>query len=100
MAAFYPSPAGATESVLPLDTWDEVVAANPELATLQPDVEAFLVRGRARTAAGAECYLVPIDACYELVGQLRRCGGASTAAARPTSHSTASSTGSDAASGA
>ena len=44
VAAFYPSPAGATESLLSLDTWDEVVAANPELATLEPDVEAFLVR--------------------------------------------------------
>ena len=46
VAAFYPSPAGATESLLPLDTWDDVVAANPELATLVPDVEAFLVRVR------------------------------------------------------
>ena len=66
----YPSPAGATESLLPLDTWDEVVAADPELATLAPDVEAFLVRvdGQPRS----RCYLVPIDACYELVGQLRR----------------------------
>ena len=44
VAAFYPGPAGATESELPLDTWAEVVEANPELATLQPDVEAFLVR--------------------------------------------------------
>ena len=34
VAAFYPGPAGATESELPLDTWAEVVAANPELATL------------------------------------------------------------------
>ena len=70
VAAFYPSPAGATESLLSLDTWDEVVAANPDLATLQPDVEAFLVRTDRRAAA--ECYLVPIDACYELVGHLRR----------------------------
>ena len=44
MAAFYPGPAGATESLLPLDAWDLVVAANPGLATLQPDVEALLVR--------------------------------------------------------
>ncbi len=34
VAAFYPGPAGATESLLSLDTWDEVVAANPGLATL------------------------------------------------------------------
>ena len=44
IAAFYPGPAGATESELPLDTWTDLVAANPQLATMQPDVEAFLVR--------------------------------------------------------
>lgn len=71
VAAFYPGPAGATESELPLDTWQEVVAANPTLATLQPDVEAFLVRSDKKRG-GAECFLVPIDACYELVGHLRR----------------------------
>ena len=27
--AFYPGPAGATESELPLDAWDAVVAAQP-----------------------------------------------------------------------
>lgn len=70
VAAFYPSPAGATESLLPLDTWDDIVAANPALATLQPDVEAFLVR--SERGGSAECFLVPIDTCYELVGRLRR----------------------------
>ena len=44
---------------------------NAELAALEPDVEAFLVRPSARDGE-AECYLVPIDACYELVGELRR----------------------------
>jgi hypothetical protein len=71
VAAFYPGPAGATESQLSLDTWDEIVDANPQLATLQSDVEAFLVRARPERG-GAECFLVPIDACYELVGHLRR----------------------------
>ena len=70
VAAFYPGPAGATESELPLDTWAEVIDANPQLATLQPDVEAFLVRSRSN-GAGTECYVVPIDVCYELVGHLR-----------------------------
>jgi hypothetical protein len=65
---FYPSPAGATESELPLAAWDEVVAANPDLATMAPDVEALLVRSSRDTF---ECYLVPIDRCYELVGHLR-----------------------------
>ena len=71
VAAFYPGPAGATESELALGAWAQVVAANPDLATLVPDVEAFLVRA-APARGGAECFIVPIDACYELVGQLRR----------------------------
>jgi hypothetical protein len=71
MAAFYPGPAGATESELALDTWEEVIAENPELGTIQPDVEAFLVRAE-RNRGGAECFIVPIDACYELVGKMRR----------------------------
>ncbi|HEY2213898.1 MAG TPA: DUF5947 family protein [Acidimicrobiales bacterium] len=70
VAAFYPGPAGATESELPLDTWAEVVEANPALSSLQPDVEAFLVRSRPNQG-GTECYIVPIDVCYELVGHLR-----------------------------
>ena len=65
--AFYPGPAGATESELSLAAWQRIVADNPTLAVLRPDVEALLVR---RTDPG-ECYLVPIDACYELVGRLR-----------------------------
>lgn len=71
MAAFYPGPAGATESELALDSWEQVVAANPSLAGLQSDVEACLVRADHR-GGGAECFIVPIDACYELVGHLRR----------------------------
>lgn len=71
VAAFYPGPAGATESLLSLETWESVVGANPVLMTLEPDVEALLVRADPKLG-GAECFLVPIDACYELVGQLRR----------------------------
>jgi len=68
VVAFYPSPAGATESLLPLEAWADVVAANPALTDLAPDVEALLVR---RAGEGFECFLVPIDACYELVGLVR-----------------------------
>jgi hypothetical protein len=72
IAGFYPGPAGATESELPLDTWTDLFAASPELATMKPDVEAFLVRAASdRGDHAAECYIVPIDACYELVGHLR-----------------------------
>lgn len=74
VVALYPSPAGATESTLPLDAWGEIVTANPSLAAAQPDVEAILVRKPKPTEGGAadfECYLVPIDVCYELVGRVR-----------------------------
>jgi len=66
--AFYPSPAGATESELPLDAWAALIGAVPLLSTLAADVEALLVR---RTAAGVTALIVPIDACYELVGLIR-----------------------------
>jgi Family of unknown function (DUF5947) len=69
VVAFYPGPAGATESELPLDAWGQVVAAVPGLATLRPDVEALLVRAVDQKA---EAFLVPIDVCYELVGHLRQ----------------------------
>lgn len=68
MCAFYPSPAGATESLLPLDTWDEIVAKFPQIAALAPDVEAVLVQ---RTRDVTRAYVVPIDAAYELVGLIR-----------------------------
>ncbi|HEY1340930.1 MAG TPA: DUF5947 family protein [Bryobacteraceae bacterium] len=69
MRAFYPSPAGATESGLPIETWDEMVQAAPALASLEPDVEALLV---CRRRHRAECWIVPVDACYTLVGRIRR----------------------------
>jgi hypothetical protein len=69
VAAFYPSPAGATESLLPLDAWARLVADNQVLASMEADVEALIVR---RDDAHRDAYLVPIDACYELVGELRR----------------------------
>ena len=71
VAAFYPGPAGSTESELALETWESVAQANPMLATMQPDVEAFLVRARPH-GGPAEGFIVPIDTCYELVGHLRR----------------------------
>ena len=49
VVAMYPSPAGAVESLLQLDSWTEMLAANPLLAKMEPDVEALLVNriGRA-----------------------------------------------------
>lgn len=69
VTAFYPSPAGATESLLDVGAWERVVDSNPPLAGVEDDVEAVLVR---LTEEGPEAFVVPIDACYELVGQLRR----------------------------
>ena len=45
VVAFYPGPAGATESELPLAAWSRIVDANPQLDLLRPDVEALLIRG-------------------------------------------------------
>lgn len=66
--AFYPSPAGATESMLTLEGWDALVADNPVLSGLQPDVEALLVH---RVNGARDHYIAPIDRCYELVGLIR-----------------------------
>ncbi len=68
VAAFYPSPVGATESLLSLEAWADLESRNPVLATMEPDVEALLVN-RARGAR--EHWLVPVDACYRLVGLIR-----------------------------
>jgi len=73
VSALYPSPAGATESLLPLAAWNQIVEANSTLGQLEPDVEALLVNrvGHTRGASPAEYYIVPIDACYKLVGLIR-----------------------------
>jgi hypothetical protein len=69
IAAFYPSPAGATECLLPLGAWDEITATHTVLRELLPDVEAALVHVDKDVS---ECFVVPIDICYELVGVLRK----------------------------
>lgn len=81
--AFYPGPAGACESLLDLDAWSALTAAEPRVGLLADDVEALLVRMPGDTQAGQPgpgapgaadpiCYLVPIDTCYEFVGGLRK----------------------------
>jgi Family of unknown function (DUF5947) len=66
--AMYPSPAGATESLLSLESWEEIVAQNAALRSMEPDVEAFLVH---RIGVPAQYFIVPIDQCYRLVGLIR-----------------------------
>ncbi len=68
VVVLYPSPAGVTESLLPISTWEELAAANPALARMEPDVEALLVN---RIGEAREYYLAPIDRCYELAGLVR-----------------------------
>lgn len=68
-AAIYPSPAGAIESLLSRESWNAIIAQNPELENLKPDVEALLIN-RAGGARGF--YIVPVDVCFELLGLVRK----------------------------
>jgi hypothetical protein len=71
VSAFYPSPAGATECLLDLDAWASLGIEHPMLAFAEPDVEAILIHSADDAGDTVECFLVPIDACYELVGLVR-----------------------------
>ncbi len=68
VVACYPSPAGATECLLDLTAWERLTTTHPLLAAIEPDVEALFV---TRSGDGPEAYLIPIDACYALVGTVR-----------------------------
>jgi hypothetical protein len=68
VAAFYPSPAGATESELDLGAWRGLVAGNPVLETLEADTEALIVN---RLADPPQFAIAPIDRCYALVGLVK-----------------------------
>lgn len=69
VVACYPSPAGATESELDLAAWTEIAEPNPVLADVEADVEAVLLR--RQDDGRFTCLVVPIDACYRLVGIVR-----------------------------
>lgn len=66
--AVYPGSAGAVESALDLEAWNDLAEANPVLRQLEEDVEALLVN---RIADTRSYFRVPIDRCYELVGLIR-----------------------------
>ncbi len=68
VVAFYPSPAGATESELTLEAWDALVALNPTLEQLESDAEALVVN---RITEPAQYAIIPIDQCYALVGLIK-----------------------------
>jgi hypothetical protein len=69
VTALYPGPAGATESTLDLSGWEQLRSAVPALSVLAPDVEALLVHD---ADGRVEAFVVPVDACYQLVGTLRQ----------------------------
>ncbi|MGW4483841.1 DUF5947 family protein [Amycolatopsis sp. NPDC004368] len=64
-AVCHPIPTGTKESLLPKETWAELLDTQPDVA---PDVEAILINKRD---TGFEAFLVPIDVCYELVALIR-----------------------------
>jgi hypothetical protein len=64
----YPSPAGAIESLLSLESWSEIAAQHPALLKMESDVETFLVN---RVGTSAQYYIAPVDECYRLVGLIR-----------------------------
>jgi hypothetical protein len=68
VVAFYPSPAGATESELALEPWEALVERNPVLADLDPDAEALVAN---RLADPPQYVIAPIDECYALVGLIK-----------------------------
>jgi Family of unknown function (DUF5947) len=68
VAALYPSPAGATECELYLESWNELCAANPVLEDLETDGEALIVN---RLAEPPQYAIAPIDDCYRLVGLVK-----------------------------
>lgn len=68
--AVVPSAAGAAEVGLPRRAWDGFVQRSPIARYVAPDVEALLMRGTG--AQSFECFLTPIDICYELVALVRQ----------------------------
>jgi hypothetical protein len=66
--AMYPSPAGATESLIPLSTWSDLARENPALGSMEPDIEALVIN---RVGDARDYFIAPIDACYELAGLIR-----------------------------
>jgi hypothetical protein len=65
--AKYPSPAGAIESSLPVESVERALASS-SAAGMQPEVQALLV---SRIAGDEAAFVVPIDECFRLTGLIR-----------------------------
>ncbi|MGA5442833.1 DUF5947 family protein [Streptomyces griseoincarnatus] len=64
-----PSPAGAMRWEVDAAAWRQLAAACPQLAGVEPEVEALLVN----TVHGLDHHwIVPIDDCYRMVAVVRR----------------------------
>jgi len=68
IVVMYPSPGGATESLVPISGWSAMVQGNPRLEEMEPDVQALLAN---RLKERREYFLAPVDVCFELVGIIR-----------------------------
>lgn len=68
VVAYYPSPAGAVESLLNLDAWQDLEQRNPALGKLVGETQALLVNGTGDVAEG---WIVGIDVCYRLIAVMR-----------------------------
>jgi hypothetical protein len=62
-AAFYPSPDGATETLLDAESWQAMVSANPVLDRMRLDVEALLVN---RAQGARDHFVAPVDGAIGL----------------------------------
>jgi hypothetical protein len=68
VVAYYPSPAGATESLVAAEAWESLAEDNPDLRDMEPDVEALLVN---RIGMSRDHFRLGVDHCYRLVGLVR-----------------------------
>ena len=68
--AMYPSPAGPVEAPLSAAASTALITRVPRASRLEPEIEALLFH-RPRDGSSV-ALLVPIDACYELVGLVRQ----------------------------
>jgi len=68
ITVLYPSPAGAVESQLNSQVWEDRIASHPKLQAMEPEVEALIVN---RVGEQNAYFTAPIDECYRLVGIIR-----------------------------
>ncbi len=68
LTVMYPSPAGAVESQLNSQAWEEHISGHRALLAMEPEVEALIVN---RVGEQNAYFIAPIDECYRLVGLIR-----------------------------